>query len=194
MAFPFIAYGFARSSVITRQGDNIEQPIPFSHRHHVGDDGIDCRYCHTSVEHSTFAGLPSTETCVGCHSQLWTQASVLQPLRDSWSQHKPIIWNRVYNLPDFVFFNHEIHVHHGVGCSTCHGDVSTQALTRKSAPLTMQWCMDCHRWPEQYLRPLDKITDPHWQPPPDQLQRGAELVRTLHIEKTHLVNCDTCHR
>src|SRR5512146_394728 len=136
-----------RSPYTTYRGVAHTQPVPFSHQHHVGGLGIDCRYCHTSVETSSFAGLPPTQTCMNCHSQIWTQAPVLQPVRDSWSSGQPVIWTRVYNLPGFVYFNHSIHVQKGIGCETCHGRVDEMPLTYQAVSLHMEWCLDCHRDP-----------------------------------------------
>ncbi len=130
-----------------------EQPIEFSHKHHVKDDGIDCRYCHTGVETSSFAGLPPTETCMTCHSQIWTTAIVTAPIRESWQTGKSIEWVRVHDLPDFVYFNHSIHINKGIGCSTCHGQVNEMPLTYKVNTLNMNWCLNCHRQPERYIRP-----------------------------------------
>lgn len=173
----------------------VEQPIPFSHKHHVGDDGLDCRYCHTSVETSAFAGIPSVTTCRTCHSQLFTDAPLLAPLFDTTSRHAPLYWNRVHQLPDFVYFNHSIHVAKGVGCSTCHGRVDKMPLTWRVASLEMQWCLGCHRAPERYLRPRDRVFDMSWQPPANQLQLGRQLATAYHIRSTRqLTDCSTCHR
>src|SRR3954449_7758804 len=129
------------------------QPVEFSHKHHVKDDGIDCRYCHTSVETSGFAGIPATEICMSCHSQIWTTASATKPIRDSWQSGESIQWTRVHDLPDFVYFNHSIHVNKGVGCTTCHGPVDRMPLIWQEAPLQMAWCLECHNNPEAYVRP-----------------------------------------
>lgn len=173
----------------------LEQPVPFSHKHHVGDDGIDCRYCHTSVEKSSFAGLPSTYTCMTCHSQIWTEAPVLQPVRSSLTTNKPIRWNRVNDLPDFVFFNHSIHIAKGIGCSTCHGALDEMPLTRRTQTLYMKWCLECHRAPQNYVRPASEIYNLHWRPPADQKTRGLQLVRQNQIDASgRLTNCSVCHR
>ncbi|HVY79363.1 MAG TPA: cytochrome c3 family protein, partial [Steroidobacteraceae bacterium] len=150
----------------------VEQPIPFSHKHHVGDDGLDCRYCHSSVETSAFAGIPSVATCRTCHSQLFTDAPVLAPLFDTTSRRAPVYWTRIHQLPDFVYFNHSIHVAKGVGCSTCHGRVDQMPLTWRVASLEMQWCLGCHRAPERYVRPRERVFDMSWQPPANQLELG----------------------
>ena len=173
----------------------LQQPIPFSHKHHVTDDGIDCRYCHTSVEKSSFAGIPSIETCMTCHSQLWTDAPVLASLRESLATGKPLKWVRVNDLPDYVYFNHSIHVAKGIGCSDCHGRVDEMPLTRKTATLYMRWCLDCHEQPQQFIRPRDKVLDLQWRPPPNQIEQGEELTRHYHVDTTgRLSNCSTCHR
>ena len=139
-----------RSSWVTAQNEFVEQPVQFSHAHHVGGDGLDCRYCHTSVEKSSFAGIPPTKTCMNCHSQLWTNAPILEPVRASFRNDAPLTWIRVNDLPDFVYFNHQIHVRQGVGCATCHGRVDKMPLTYQAQSLLMEWCLDCHRAPEKY--------------------------------------------
>jgi hypothetical protein len=170
------------------------QPIAFSHKHHVGDDGIDCRYCHTSVEKSAFAGMPSTTICLTCHSQLYRDAPVLSPLHESARTGKPIAWTRVHDLPDFVYFDHSIHVNKGVGCVECHGRVDQMPLMRRVAPLTMQWCLDCHRQPGPHLREANQVfamaaTDTlHTRDKP-------ALAEAYHLQSTQrLTDCSTCHR
>ena len=171
------------------------QPVPFSHKHHVLDDGIDCRYCHTSVEKSAFAGMPSTDTCMTCHSQIWTEAPVLAPVRASLNQNTPLRWNRVHDLPDFAYFNHSIHVTKGIGCSTCHGQVDQMPITYRTQTLYMKWCLECHRQPQNFVRPRSEIYNMHWHPPPDQDAQGTQLVRQYHIDTSgRLTNCSTCHR
>ena len=173
----------------------LQQPIPFSHKHHVTDDGIDCRYCHTSVEKSSFAGIPSTETCMTCHSQIWTDAPMLASVRESLATGKPLKWTRVNDLPDYVYFNHSVHVAKGIGCSNCHGRVDQMPLTRKAQTLYMRWCLDCHENPQKSIRPRDKVFDAAWQPPPDQLEQGQELIRQYHVDTSgRLTNCSACHR
>jgi hypothetical protein len=173
----------------------IDQPVPFSHKHHVGDDGIDCRYCHVSVETSRFAGMPPLSTCMTCHSQLFTDQPVLAPLVTAYRGGESLRWKRVHELPDFAYFDHSIHVAKGVGCSTCHGRVDEMALTWRVASLDMQWCLECHRAPEQYLRPADRIFDMSWEPPADQATRGAALAKAYHVRDVrHLEMCSTCHR
>ena len=172
-----------------------EQPVQFSHKHHVGDDGIDCRYCHTSVEKSAFAGIPPTKTCMNCHSQLFANSPYLEPVRESWRTGKPIQWIRVHDLPDFAYFNHAIHVNKGVGCSTCHGRVDLMPLTFQVASLQMQWCLECHREPERFLRPKDQIFNMEWEPPANQLELGRQLQEEYKTpSKAVLTSCSTCHR
>ena len=171
----------------------LEQPVPFSHKHHVGDDGIDCRYCHSAVESSAFAGLPPLSTCMTCHSQLYTDQAALAPVVKALQSGTPLHWQRLYKLPDFVYFNHSIHVAKGVGCVTCHGKVELMPLTAREAPLTMQWCLACHRRPEQYLRPHDEVFDLDWHAQ-DQLALGARLLQEYHIDKRRLADCSLCHR
>src|SRR5438093_9527726 len=154
-----------RSDYLTEVRVVREQPVPFSHKHHVADDGLDCRYCHTSVETSSFAGLPPTETCMGCHSQIWSNAPILEPVRESYRTGKSLEWTRVHDLPDFVYFNHSIHVNKGIGCSTCHGRVDKMPLMFKQNSLYMQWCLDCHRNPENHVRPRDQVFNPAYETP-----------------------------
>jgi len=173
----------------------IEQPIPFSHQHHVRDDGIDCRYCHTSVETSAFAGIPPLATCMTCHSQLFVDAPVLARLHDAYRGTQVLAWNRVHDLPDFVYFDHGIHVAKGVGCTTCHGPVDRMPLMRRVQSLDMQWCLECHRAPERVLRPPGEVFSVDWQPPPDQAVRGAQLRKAYGLRTTReLTDCSTCHR
>jgi hypothetical protein len=170
-----------------------DQPVPFSHKHHVADDGIDCRYCHTSVETSAFAGLPPTETCMSCHSLLWTDAEMLEPVRASYRTGKSLEWTRVHDLPDFVYFNHSIHVKKGIGCSTCHGRVDQMPLMYKVNTLYMQWCVDCHRHPERQVRPREEVFNIAYETPaPNQDEIGPKLVSLYKIQS--LTDCVTCHR
>jgi hypothetical protein len=181
-----------RSPWATAVGVPVDQPVPFSHQHHVRDDLIDCRYCHTTVEESSFAGMPATSVCMNCHSLIWNQAPVLAPVRESLRTGVPIVWNRVYDLPDFVYFDHSIHVAKGVGCVSCHGRMDLMPLTWKAEPLTMEWCLACHRQPERYVRPREQVFAMAWQPPADRLDLGRRLVAEYGIAvKT---SCSTCHR
>jgi hypothetical protein len=186
------AYRINQGSFITDVRVAKDQPVPFSHKHHVGDDGIDCRYCHTSVETSAFAGLPATEICMSCHSQIWTEADVLEPVRESWKTGRSLQWTRIHDLPDFVYFNHSIHVNKGIGCSTCHGRVDEMPLEYKVNTLYMQWCIECHRNPEHYVRPRDQVFNAAYQYPPNQDEVGTTLVKAYHIRS--LTDCVTCHR
>jgi hypothetical protein len=198
LVVPFIfagaVYAVVRSPYVTGQSVTLSQPIPFSHEHHVGDVGLDCRYCHASVEMAAFAGIPPTTTCMTCHSQLFTNAEMLAPVRRSLAEGRPIHWNRVHRLPDYVYFDHSVHVAKGVGCSTCHGSVQTMPLVRQTAPLTMSWCLDCHRDPAPHLRPPDKIFDTQWTPAKDQIEQGRRLLAEYHIKTEHLTDCSRCHR
>src|ERR1700683_3435711 len=181
-----------RSPYITYAKVARPQPVPFSHQHHVGGLGIDCRYCHTSVENSSFAGIPPTKTCMNCHSQIWTNASMLEPVRESFRTDRSIQWIRVHDLPDYVYFNHEIHVAKGVGCTTCHGQVNKMPLMWQERSLQMKWCLDCHRHPEQFVRPRSEVFSLTYRPPPDQTEMGRKLVKEYNIQS--LTSCSTCHR
>ena len=172
----------------------IGQPVAFSHRHHVGELKMDCRYCHTSVEKSSFAGVPSTQICMTCHSQLLTGSPLLQPVRDSAATGQPILWNRVHILPDYVYFDHSIHVNKGVGCTTCHGQVNEMPLTFRTNTLFMQWCLQCHQDPQKFQRPLSQTYNMDWKPGADQAQLGGELALRHHLDIEHLTNCSVCHR
>jgi hypothetical protein len=187
-----LAMVLGRSSYVTRQHEIIEQPIQFSHLHHVTDDGIDCRYCHTSVETSAFAGIPPTKTCMNCHSQLFNTAPILEPVRASFRDDKPLRWIRVHDLPDFVYFNHSIHVKKGMGCETCHGRVDQMPLMQQQNSLQMEWCINCHRNPENYVRPRSEVTTMGYRPPVPQSVLGPQLVKEYGINS--LTSCSTCHR
>ena len=189
-----LAYLIWRSPYATSQWLMPAQPVPFSHAHHVGALGLDCRMCHTGVEKAAFAGVPATHVCMTCHSQIWTNATMLAPVRDSLATGKPLHWRRVNRLPDYVFFNHSIHIAKGIGCSSCHGPVQEMALMRQQEPLTMGWCLECHRHPERHLRPKDRVFDMSWQAPPDQEAQGSQLLKAYHIHPEHLTDCSTCHR
>jgi hypothetical protein len=168
----------------------VDQPVEFDHRHHVRDDGIDCRFCHTWVEVAATAGIPPTALCMGCHGQIWANSPLLAPVRRSYYSGEPIAWQRVHDVPDFVQFNHAIHVANGIGCESCHGRVDTMARVYKVEPLTMSWCLDCHRNPEPHLRPQEQITAMGWtQSSPEQ---GRQLARQYGTRR--LVHCSACHR
>ena len=185
----------ARSPYLTNQNVTRDQPIQFSHKHHVGDDGIDCRYCHTGVESSATAGVPPTKTCMNCHSVLFNNVGYLEPVRESYRTDKSIHWVRVHRLADYVYFNHSIHVAKGVGCSTCHGTVNQMPLMFQASPLNMGWCVDCHRNPEAVLRPKDQVFNMEWKAPANQAALGAQFAHERKIRSTaDLTSCSTCHR
>ena len=197
-----------RSPYITYAQVARPQPVPFSHQHHVAGLGIDCRYCHTSVENSGFAGIPPTKTYMNCHSQIWTGAPLLEPVRESFRTGKSLVWTRVNDLPDFVYFDHSIHINKGVGCNTCHGPVDRMPFMFNYASLQMEWCLDCHRAPEKNLRPRDQVFNMRYEQPSsdkpvsvdgkvytDQLSLGTDLVRKYHLRTvTDITSCSTCHR
>lgn len=185
-----------RGGNVTGQGRFVEQPVPFSHQHHAGELGIDCRYCHVGVEKGANAVVPPTHTCMTCHSQLWTNAKMLAPVRESLASGKPIAWRRVNRLPDYAYFDHHVHVNNGVPCAACHGDTRRMPLTRQAAPMTMGWCLDCHRAPEQRIvaparvyedTPYKKRTDA------DRAAARATMIRIAHSGR-NLTDCSTCHR
>jgi hypothetical protein len=183
-----------RSSYVTEANLVRPQPVPFSHKHHVSGLGIDCRYCHTAVEQSAFAGIPSTAICMNCHNQIWTNSPMLEPVRESYRTGQPLRWTRVHNLAEFAYFNHSIHVNKGVGCATCHGRVDQMPLVSQERSLLMEWCLDCHRSPEQYLRPREEVFNMAWSPPADQMELGTQLVRKYNIRTEQLTDCSICHR
>ncbi len=199
---------FQRSPYITYAKVARPQPVPFSHQHHVAGLGIDCRYCHTSVEVSNFAGIPPTATCMNCHRQIWTGAPLLEPVRESFRTGKSLVWTRVNDLPDFVYFNHSIHINKGVGCNTCHGPVDRMPLMYNYASLQMEWCLDCHRAPQKYLRPRDQVFNMEYKAPSntapvtvdgtpytDQLALGTDLVKKYKLRTVaDITSCSTCHR
>jgi len=197
-----------RSPYVTYAGVARPQPVPFSHQHHVAGLGIDCRYCHTSVETSSYAGIPPTKTCMNCHAQIWTNAPMLEPVRESYRSGKSLVWTKVNDLPDFVYFNHGIHLNKGVGCNTCHGPVDKMPLMYNQASLQMEWCLDCHRAPEKYLRPRGQVFNMRYEPPTrvspvmvngqafdDQIALGNALKTEYKVRSAQdITNCDTCHR
>jgi hypothetical protein len=190
-----LSYLLVRSPYETMQNVPREQPVPFSHEHHVGGLGIDCRYCHTTVEYSSFANIPPTEVCMNCHSEMWATSPALEPVRESYRTGRSIEWTRVNDLPEFVYFDHSIHVHAGVGCSECHGRVDKMPLTWQAQPLTMEWCLNCHRHSERYLRPRDQVFSMEYSHPPNQIALGNQLKKEYHILSVrNLTSCSTCHR
>jgi len=187
-----IAYTVARSSYVTEVGVVREQPVPFSHQHHVGDVGLDCRYCHTSVDVSASAGMPPTQTCMNCHAQLFKDSPLLEPVRQSYRTGDPLKWTRVHDLPDFAYFDHSIHVSKGIGCSTCHGRVDDMPLMWREASLQMLWCLDCHRNPEPHIRPRSEIFTMDWQPANAPDFDARQLMVDYHVDSK--TNCSICHR
>lgn len=179
---------------VTEVGQVPPQPVPFSHRHHAGELQIDCRYCHYTVETEDVAGWPTSELCMTCHSQLWTEADMLEPLRTSFTTGAPLRWSRIVDLPEFVYFDHGVHVSNGVGCASCHGRVDTMAMTYQAKALTMSFCLDCHRDPAPHLRPRDAVTDMAWMPPENQDVIGRTFMKARGIHPDRLTDCYTCHR
>jgi hypothetical protein len=208
--FLFAAAEMQRSPYLSWRGVARDQPVPFSHRHHVAGLGIDCRYCHTSVENSSFAGIPPTKTCMNCHAQIWTNAPLLEPVRESYRSGKSLVWTRVNNLPDFVYFDHSIHINKGVGCASCHGPVQTMPLMLAVNTMQMEWCLSCHREPEKYLRPKDheNIFNMNYEQPSashkvsvdgkefsDQIALGTYLKTKYRVRSVYdITSCSTCHR
>jgi hypothetical protein len=181
-----------RSDFVTGANANVTQPVQFSHAHHVGGLGIDCRYCHTTVDSARFANIPPTTTCMNCHSQIWLTSSYLEPVRESFRTGQSLVWNRVHDLPDFVYFNHSVHVKKGVGCETCHGRIDQMAGIYQASSLQMEWCITCHRAPEQFLRPREAVYQMGYRPAGDQLTIGRDLVKKYDVKS--LTSCSTCHR
>jgi hypothetical protein len=181
-----------QTSYVTEVHNARPQPVPFSHQHHAAELGLDCRYCHTSVEVSSSAGMPPTQTCMSCHSEIWTGAAILEPVRASYRDSTPISWTRVNAVPDFVYFNHSIHVAKGVGCTTCHGPIGEMNITWRENSLYMRWCLECHNAPEKFLRPKSEVFNPLYQPPSNQEELGKRLMAEYKVQK--LTNCTTCHR
>ena len=192
IGIPLLWY-FGGSDYVLQTNIPVQQPVQFSHRHHVTQMKLDCRYCHNGVETTAFAGVPATSVCMTCHSQLFTDSKILKPIRDSYANGNAMQWNRVHNLPDYVYFNHSIHVNKGVGCVSCHGRVDQMALVKQAKPLTMGWCLDCHRNPGPNLRPADKVYDLGWRRPA-QPALDKQLMHDYHIRTKGLTDCSVCHR
>jgi hypothetical protein len=193
----WLIFTLMRSSWATKQNEFVDQPFQFSHLHHVGGVGLDCRYCHTSVEKSSFAGIPPTKTCMNCHSQIWVNAPILEPVRASFRNDTPLSWNRVYDLPNFVYFNHQIHIKQGVGCNVCHGQVDKMPLMYQATSLLMEFCINCHRAPEKYIRPRSEVFNMNYQVPEGttQLELGMKLKQEYKIANAaHMTSCSVCHR
>jgi hypothetical protein len=207
-ALGLTGYELQSSAWVTREGIRPEQPVPFSHQHHVSGLGIDCRYCHTSVETSGFAGIPPTKTCMNCHSQIWTNAPLLEPVRASFRDKKSLVWTRVHDLPDFVYFSHEIHINKGIGCKSCHGPIDEMPLTYQANSLQMEWCLNCHRDTAKNLRPREEVFNMTYKQPSrqnavafngvkffDQRQLGEAIQKAYHVKgERELISCNTCHR
>jgi len=189
-----LGLSLARSPYVTDVGVVRPQPVQFSHQHHTNDLGIDCRYCHTSVENAQYAGMPPTHTCMSCHSQIWNDSPALAPVRESYATGLPIAWNMVHRVPDYVYFNHSIHVKKGFGCTDCHGQVDNMVLMYKAESMTMEWCLDCHREPERYIRPVSEVFNMDYEPPDNQAELGRQLVEEYHIPTKNLTECYICHR
>jgi Cytochrome c7 and related cytochrome c/Class III cytochrome C family len=208
VALGYLAYEVNQSAYFTDINVARQQPVPFSHKHHVTDDGIDCRYCHTSVEDSSFAGIPSTHTCMTCHSQIWVNSPMLEPVRASYRTGDSLEWTRVNALPEFVYFDHSIHIDKGVGCTTCHGPIGEMPLTWRANTLYMRWCISCHNHPEDNVRPRDQVFSATYQPPStnapvffegveyhNQADLGRRLVNEYRIKSARIItDCYTCHR
>ena len=183
---------YARTPYARNMGDPIEQPIQFDHRHHTRDEGIDCRYCHNTVDKSPAASIPPTQLCLNCHSQIWNKSPMLEKVRESFIQNKPIEWRRVNKVGEFAYFNHAIHVNKGVGCVSCHGRVDEMPAVEKAEPLTMGFCLSCHRHPEQNLRPVSEVTNMDWKPEGDPEETGKRLMVENDVHTR--TSCTTCHR
>ncbi len=206
--FLYAALEMQRSPYYSWRGVTREQPVPFSHQHHVSGLGIDCRYCHTSVEKSNFAGIPPTKTCMNCHAQIWTNAPMLEPVRESYRSGRSLVWTRVNAVPDYVYFDHSIHINKGVGCNDCHGPVNKMPLMYAENSMQMEWCLNCHRAPEKMLRPRSQVFNMNYQQPTsekpvevdgqkftDQLALGSYLKKQYHLRSVYdITSCNTCHR
>lgn len=199
-----VFFGFSPKTIAT--GYMPEQPVPYSHELHVGELGIDCRYCHTSVEKAAFAAIPPTQTCMNCHTTVFPNSPALQPVRSSFETGMPVNWVKVHDLPDYVFFNHSAHVTRGVSCVECHGRVDRMVEVSQHASLSMGWCLDCHRDPASHLRPVEEVTHLGWgidRSEEEKTSQGREIMKGLGLldtdghpteRMTLLTNCSTCHR
>ncbi|HET9241289.1 MAG TPA: cytochrome c3 family protein [Oligoflexus sp.] len=186
-----LGYGWSYSSFNTNEHMVVQQTVPFSHEHHVGGLGIDCRYCHTSVEVSAHAGLPASSICMNCHSQIWSESAMLEPVRDSFAGKNPLVWAKVNDLPDFVYFNHSIHITKGIGCESCHGRVDRMPLMEKVHSFHMEWCLECHRDPAPHVRPREALTVMGWEPKSAE-QAPDVLARQYKVQSK--TDCYACHR
>ncbi|HWR83683.1 MAG TPA: cytochrome c3 family protein [Candidatus Deferrimicrobium sp.] len=187
-----LAFWYYGSPRYTDVGYRPKQPVPYSHKLHAGDLGIDCRYCHTTVEVSPSASVPPTQTCMNCHKLILPESERLLPVRESWASGRPIQWTRVHKLPDYVYFDHSAHVTRGIGCVSCHGNIAEMEVVAQQQPLNMGWCLDCHRNPDPHLRPLQEITNMKWVPPQDQAQFAALSKKDWRLSPP--VDCSGCHR
>ena len=195
----FVALLVTSLTVYARTTNNrvevpVAQPVAFSHQLHNGQMGVDCRYCHTSVEVAASANVPPTEVCMTCHSQIRVGSPQLAAVYESWETETPIEWNRVHDLADFVYYNHSAHINKGIGCTECHGQMNQMVGVWKNEPLTMGWCLECHKNPEAYVRPREEVFNMDYERPENQLELGAELVEAYHINTEKLPQCSTCHR
>jgi hypothetical protein len=195
VAVPLALMVYVRSSFATGEHRDIAQPVAFDHRIHAKDLRIDCRFCHSGADRGAVAGLPPTVACMGCHSKVWRESEQFAPVRASLATHRPIQWRRVNALPDFVFFDHSIHLAKGVGCATCHGHVAEMARVSQATPLSMRWCVECHRDPGPNLRPREMVASTSWTPPTGKVAAdslSADLTLRYHVRQ--LTSCSTCHR
>mgnify|MGYP001167387361 CR=1 FL=1 len=191
-----VLFGFGAGPSVTDVGYMPEQPVPYSHTLHAGQLGIDCRYCHTSVDKAAHASIPPTQTCMNCHTNIQPDSPLLQPVRESWATNKPVDWVKVHDLPDYAYFNHAAHVNKGIGCVSCHGRVDQMDVVYQAKPLSMGWCIERHRNPEQHLRPVEEVTNMAWTPPDgDQHSLGMRLKKEYGIrDELYMTSCSTCHR
>jgi len=195
LAIGLVLFGLSHSDYVGSVGIAPAQPVPFSHKHHSGELGIDCRYCHQQVEAQATAGLPPTHTCMTCHSEIWTGSPMLAPVRESLANNEPLHWTRVNRLPDYAYFNHSIHITKGIGCSSCHGAMDTMQLTYAAQSFKMEFCLSCHRAPENFVRPQQEVWNMEWKAPADQATVGPALVKEYHIAgPDRLTDCSICHR
>jgi len=186
------AFSYWGSPYYTDVGYQPQQPVPYSHKFHVGELGMDCRYCHSAVDKSPVAGIPPTQTCMNCHVMVKPDSDSLKVVMDSWNNNKPIQWIRVHKSPDYVYFDHSAHVNVGVGCKSCHGRIDRMDIVMQTEPLSMNWCLECHRNPELHLRPVSEITNMEWIPEADHQQFVQQMIQDLNI--TPPTDCQGCHR
>ena len=188
----YLGWVWAHSSYMTGESVVLKQPVPFSHDHHTAGLGIDCRYCHTSVEESNSAGIPPVQTCMNCHNIMWNREDMLAPVRDAYRAGESIPWNRVYDLPDYVYFDHSVHVNKGIGCESCHGRVDRQPLIQQTESLQMKWCLECHNNPEDYIRPRDEVLTMGYEPEGVPIELAHQLIEEYDVAPG--IDCGVCHR